>query len=334
MKKFVALALALTMLLALSACGQKTAPTESSDPQEEVQDQTLDWPKKTIEITIPFSAGGDSDTILRAASTVLAAKLGVNVVVSNVTGANCANGMNAVLNAEKDGYSVFYYNTSLTTGAATGITGDVNLMKDFVNAGAIAKDQSYVAVVRADSGINDLAGLVEYLKVNPKGLRFSTNPNAFMDYMQKNLEDLLGVEFEGVVVGNDNGSRILALLNGEADIVLGNYVNFKDYIADGQLVALGLMANERNTDYPDILTFKEQGFEMVYDKMYAFAFAKGTDQAIIDAFTAALEEVVSDENFIGVVESYSSIPEFVSAEDVTAWEENDIAQTKAYFGIQ
>lgn len=318
MKRILALVLAAVMLLGLTSL----AAADSSD-----------WPKKSIEIVIPFGAGGDSDTILRAAANVLQSKLGVNIAVSNVTGANCTNGMNAVLSADKDGYTIFYYNTSLTTGAATGITGDINLMKDFVCAGAVAKDQSYVAVVRKDSGITDVNSLIEYLKANPKGLRFSFNPNGFMDYMMQLVQSALGVEFEGVVVGNDNGSRILALLNGEADIVLGNYVNFKDYIADGQMTAIAMMADERNADYPDIPTFKEQGFELIYDKMYPFAFAVGTDQAIIDEFSAALEEVVTDESFISVVKSYSSSPEFISAADVTAWEENDIALTKEYFGI-
>ncbi len=99
----------------LSSCGTPDTASGSSSvssgPVGNTGSESTDsWPKKRIEIIIPYSAGGDSDTFLRAAANSLSKELGVNVIVSNVTGGGTQGALASVLNADADGYTILYYN--------------------------------------------------------------------------------------------------------------------------------------------------------------------------------------------------------------------------------
>ena len=80
MKKFLSLALALVMVLALAACGGDNTDDGGND------DGTFKFERK-IEIVCPWGAGGGADTTVRQFATQLEKELGQTVVVNNVAGA-------------------------------------------------------------------------------------------------------------------------------------------------------------------------------------------------------------------------------------------------------
>ena len=65
-----------------------------------------DFPKKTVVITVPVSAGGGTDLLTRAMAGPLKAKLGQTVIVNNKTGAGGAIGFAAGSSEKPDGYNV------------------------------------------------------------------------------------------------------------------------------------------------------------------------------------------------------------------------------------
>ena len=97
MKKMFAAALALTMA-ALTACGGSSAPATTAAPAATTAapaaaDTTAaaaaaetDWPTGTVNVTVPYNAGGDTDTYYRALFDRIAKKTGQNFVVTNLTG--------------------------------------------------------------------------------------------------------------------------------------------------------------------------------------------------------------------------------------------------------
>ena len=71
MKKLIALVLALMLVVSLGTC----AFAET------------DWPNgKTVQMIIPFGAGGDTDLHCRVLTEMVAKELGVDIVCTNVTG--------------------------------------------------------------------------------------------------------------------------------------------------------------------------------------------------------------------------------------------------------
>ena len=62
------------MLLSLvTACGNKEASENPNQPPEETrtEEPSLDYPKKTIQLINPYSAGGGTDNVVRQLAAVL-----------------------------------------------------------------------------------------------------------------------------------------------------------------------------------------------------------------------------------------------------------------------
>ena len=120
MKKILALALAAAMALSLVACSKPAGNSSSSSASK---GNTVDFPgNKQISLIVPYSAGGASDTTARIYAAELEKALGATIVVSNVTGASGAIGLEQVRNANPDGYTIAYMPVESTMLKALGFT--------------------------------------------------------------------------------------------------------------------------------------------------------------------------------------------------------------------
>src|SRR5512134_1597146 len=67
---------------------------------------TQSWPAKPIRMIVPFAAGGGTDVVARILAKHLSERLGQQVFVENRPGANGIVGMQALLQAPPDGYTI------------------------------------------------------------------------------------------------------------------------------------------------------------------------------------------------------------------------------------
>jgi tripartite-type tricarboxylate transporter receptor subunit TctC len=65
-----------------------------------------EYPSNPIEVIVPYSAGGGSDTYARQFAEQLTDILGVEFQVSNITGAGAMNGQREMTTADPDGYTL------------------------------------------------------------------------------------------------------------------------------------------------------------------------------------------------------------------------------------
>ena len=90
-KKLLALVLAGTMALSsLTACGGGA----QNDANNTLGEDGEWYPTTSINIRVPFAAGGSADTICRIAAKGMEQKYGQSVIVNNLTGANGAIAIN------------------------------------------------------------------------------------------------------------------------------------------------------------------------------------------------------------------------------------------------
>lgn len=314
-EKLFAAVLALAMILALAGC----SGPEGGNAEES---KAINWPTKTIEIIVPFGAGGDSDTFCREAAKVLSDELGVNTVVSNMTG-GFSGAIGSVYEDGGDGYKIWFYNNSANAAFAMGMV-DFEI-QEMPAIGNIALDQSYALVIRAGEEYKSFDDMIEKLKAEPQSLKFATNEGAVMGILMHQVEDTLGVQFQGVNVGEDNATRLIGVLNGEADVMIGNYANFAEYIADGQLICIGIFADERGAFAPDVPTLKELGCDIVNSKTYGFRVSPNVDQEIIDILVDAVKKVTEDPGFIETVEAWNAAATYMTPEEQDKFDIADIA---------
>ena len=115
MKKALSLVLAMVMLFALAACGgttesaapESTAPEstapESTAPESEAPEASGWQPEQSVDMIIPYSAGGSSDLLGRAVESVWSKYCDQPLVVTNVPGGGGVTGSMQVSAAEPDG---------------------------------------------------------------------------------------------------------------------------------------------------------------------------------------------------------------------------------------
>lgn len=335
MKKITAFLLALSMVFALAACGEKTPPsTAASHPDpapggssgQSASDE-IDWPTKPVTVVVPYSAGGDTDTYARAACTALEKKLGQPFVVVNTTGGSGIVASEEVRAADPDGYTLLFHHTGASlVHEAMGKT-SFSFTDDFLNVCTVARATTYTMVVPANSGWNTLEEFVAYCKDHPGEVRYSNVFGSNTHFQAMLLQEALGVEFNLLDVGTGASDRVAAFLGKQVDVLVIDYMNVGDYIENGDMIALGVCAEERVPGMEDIPTFKEQGYDVQASKNYEFRFPVGTDQAIADKLSAACKDIVqNDADFAAALAIYCAYPFYRDAE--TMMKENR-AETSA-----
>ena len=85
--------------------------------------RAVDFPTKEIRMVIPFGAGGQSDLTARKLAEIIQKNnfLPQPILVVNMPGANTMNGLNAVLGAKPDGYTLLLHHTDMVTQKLYGV---------------------------------------------------------------------------------------------------------------------------------------------------------------------------------------------------------------------
>lgn len=66
---------------------------------------TENWPSKPIEVIVPYTPGGSTDTVARFVMKELEARLGQPIIIQNRPGANSTIGTAQAARAKPDGYT-------------------------------------------------------------------------------------------------------------------------------------------------------------------------------------------------------------------------------------
>ena len=133
-----------------------------------------DYPEKDIQGIIQWGAGGSTDTVSRAVTPHAEKVLGGTVVMQNVTGGVGAIALNQVANGAADGYSLLFGAENPLLYKVMGL-GQKDYA-DFTPINVIARGVP-ILVARPDAPFNTFPEMVEYIKANPKTVKFgSTGP--------------------------------------------------------------------------------------------------------------------------------------------------------------
>ena len=341
----LALVLAFAMVLTLAACGGGSSSGGGSSAAEPAAAESsgggdasasVDWPKSTVSVVVPYNAGGDTDSYCRALFDKIAKKTGGTFVVTNLTGGSGMVAAMDVMGKKPDGYTILFNHTgSSLVQEATGMF-EYSFTDDFDNCATVAKDETYALVAVSpegqykgyNKGYSDMQSLIDYAKAHPGEVRYSTVAGSTTEYVGNRFAKLAGIEFDNIDVGTSSGDRLAALLGGQVDIAAFNYMNVAEYIENGDLICFGVMADERQEgiDFP---TFKEQGFDVVNAKKYEVKFPKGTDPAIIEYLSGLCKEVTEDPEFAEVLKTYYAVPYYRDAATMNVEDPAEVEELKA-----
>jgi tripartite-type tricarboxylate transporter receptor subunit TctC len=126
------------------------------------------WPTRPVRLVVPFVPGSAPDINARQLAEAVGRGIGQPLVVENRAGAAGNIGFTFVAKqAPPDGYTLLWGTGSLSVNPALYARVDYDVLADFTPI-TLAFSMSNLVVVRDDSPIRDVAGLVARLKEDPR----------------------------------------------------------------------------------------------------------------------------------------------------------------------
>ena len=215
------------------------------------------YPTKPIRIVVPFTPGGSNDLVGRVLSQKFHEAWGQPVIIDNRPGAGSTIGIDLVVRAAPDGY------TLLTTSGGIAINVSLyqlpfNPIKDLAPVILLAQ-MPYLLAVNPSLPVKSARDLISLAKAQPGKLVFSssgagTSAHLAMEMFRYMANiDLLHVPYKG---GNP---AVVAVMSGEVQGTFNVITGTLPYTRSGKLRALGVSSAKRAEVAPDIPTIAESG---------------------------------------------------------------------------
>lgn len=304
MKRIFSLVLALAMALTLVACGSQPANPDTKKDGDTQQETKLDWPKKTITVICPYSAGGGTDLMSRAVADELAKRLGVSVVVDDKPGGSGSIGMQLLAASKNDGYTLI-----LTACGACTLSPWLNDVtytdESFAPICQVSASPSFICV-RKDSGITTFDELVEKAKANPGTITVGTSGAGSSHHiglaaLGLGLADDANL-FQHVAYGG-GAEAVTNLLGGHVDATATIWSEASAYIESGDFIPLFCNGPETPDFAGDLPCAADYDLTSDGGTWYAFAAPAGTDQAIVDLLETTILDIMAQPETVQTFEN-------------------------------
>ena len=311
MKKALSLVLAMVMLFALAACGgttesaapESTAPEstapESTAPESEAPEATGWQPEQSVDMIIPYSAGGSSDLLGRAVESVWSKYCDQPLVVTNVPGGGGVTGSMQVSAAEPDGYTL-----CLAYGSGCDMSMPYLQELDydpFTMLKPVCRLSEHVVTIAvpADSEFNSMADVVAWAEENPDTpvTASVSTANGTVHLVFLALQQATGLNMN-IVPHDGTAGSITDLLSGSFMIGGGHPSDVLPYVQSGQLKLIGVATQEREPVFPDVPTLIEQGIDFwAYGSIKGVAVPPETPDEIVAYYEELFRQICEDETF-------------------------------------
>ena len=252
-----------------------------------------DWPTKSIQMVVPFAAGGPTDTIARLIAVPMGQALGQTVVVENVPGAGGTIASTKVARAAPDGYTIYIHHMGMATANALYDKLPYDPMTSFEYIGQVA-DVPMVLLGKKDLPANNFKELEAYIKANgSKVTMANAGPGAVSQLCGLLFQSRLGVKLTNIPY-KGTGPALTDLLGGQVDLLCDQTTQTIPYIKDGRVKAFGTTTLKRLPAIPNVPTLNEQGLKGFEVKVWHGVYApKGTPQPVLDKLNAALKKALN-----------------------------------------
>lgn len=252
-----------------------------------------DYPDKDITHIMPWSAGGGTDTVMRTFMNFAEEKLGVGINTQNVTGAQSGIGTLRLMKSRPDGYTIgsLTWDSVITVPYYGLVPGyDTN---ELAYLGSVTVHPTVLAV-STDSPYETLADFVAAAKAAPGDLSISNVGSGGVWHLPAlDFAAAAEIDVNHVPYPDGSGPQREALLSGETDAASLNMSAVFPAVQSGQVRVLGVMDSVRSEFLPDVPTFQELGYEVVWGSFRLIAAPADMDpaqqQILEDAFAAVFE---------------------------------------------
>ena len=252
-----------------------------------------DYPNRPVRLITPFNPGGAIDIYSRTIAEPLGKRLGQNIIVEAIAGANTISGTQQLVRATPDGYTFMITTMSTTVNNRILFT---RLPYDPDKDLAPITQLSYGTVLFVGPGnapYSDMKGFIAWARSKDRVTYGSWGIASWGHLAGQILKRDLGLNLEHVPYKGDVPA-ITDVQNGALDSTFASPTSAKPRIASSAIKAIAMTGPQRSASMPELATFTEQGVPNVDLAIWVGAYAPaGTPRPVIDRLQRELKAVIN-----------------------------------------
>jgi tripartite-type tricarboxylate transporter receptor subunit TctC len=253
-----------------------------------------DYPVKPVRLVVASTPGGGTDISARLIAPKLSEYLGQQVLVENRAGATTTIGVNFVVRAAPDGYTLLMGVSSLTINPHILTNIPYDAVKDLAPVSQVVVAPN-IMVSHPSLPARSVKELIAFARARPGQLNFaaggagSSQHLAIELFLSMTRLKIVHVPYKG------QGPALLDVMAGHVSLMMANVISALPPVRNGRIHALGVTGLQRATVAPDIPTIAEAGvpgYEVV--QWYGVLAPAATPRDIIAKLHAGTVRAVQD----------------------------------------
>nr|WP_306263998.1 tripartite tricarboxylate transporter substrate-binding protein [Pararhizobium sp. IMCC3301] len=279
---------------------------------------------KTIRLVVGYGKGGGYDTFARLIAPLLEQETGANVVVENKPGSGGLAVLNDTSHSKPDGLTLTVANVSASVTALL-LASDAAMFhsNDFVWLGGIASD-ARVLLLADGTRLEDWLSTLQ----TPPLIRWAAlGKSDSLALSAALLTEAFGLKSRIITGFSGTSEAIAGLLRGQADAVVISLETARQFIDTTGFTMAAVLSRTRSELAPEVPTIYELNNDPAAEKWLdyqvnlsglgrALIVAPGTPRANVKFLSAALERILTSEEFVAAAASRGRSVRYTAAEDI------------------
>ncbi|GAA5232363.1 tripartite tricarboxylate transporter substrate binding protein [Verticiella sediminum] len=248
-----------------------------------------DYPSRPIRVIVPYAAGGSTDQLARVVAQPMSEALGQPVVIENRPGAGGTIGVDAVVRADPDGYTLLFGNTG--PNAVVGLMRKVSYdpLTDLQPISTVANVPMILAVP-AGSKAKTLQDFVAEAKSRGSAVNFGSVGVGSLSHLTGEYFNMLAGTSMTHIPYNGGAPMVTAFVTGELDAAFVTGLDGAAFVSSGKVRYLAVGTPEATAVLPGMPAIADSvpGFRSI--AWFGVLGPKGMPQEVVDK----LQRVVAD----------------------------------------
>jgi tripartite-type tricarboxylate transporter receptor subunit TctC len=286
------------------------------------------YPTRPISIVVAFPPGGVADNTARPVAAALERILKQPVPIINKAGAAGAVGNQIVATSKPDGYTLLMalVSESVLPEVDKLFGRPQNYTLDQLTGIARINADPSMLVVRADAPWKTLKDLVEDAKKRPGEIVFTSSGL----YGAAHIPMEMFIKAAGIKMRHlpttGGGPMMNAMLGGHAQLVMTPVSLAAAHVKAGKLRLLAHSGTGPVAAYPEVPTFKSQGYDVEYTAWAGLVAPKGTPPHVVKILRDAVRQAVKEPEVVTSHAKLETPVAYMDADEFNAWWAKDAAR--------
>jgi tripartite-type tricarboxylate transporter receptor subunit TctC len=282
------------------------------------------YPSRSVQIIVPYSAGGPADIYARYMGEQLRKAFNQPFVIENRPGAGAIIGTDAVAKSTPDGYTLLMMSNTHTVNESLFKKKPYSLMKDLEPIAPI-NYSDLLLVVNPSVPAKNLKELIALAKAKPGALNYASSGPGTPYHMAGELfKAMAGIDVVHIPHKGSAEART-SVMAGNVQMMIDAITTMAPIARGGKVRAIATTGKTRSAIMPEVPTFDEAGVPGYEAVIWLGMMAPAkTPAAIVDQLNAAIQKIVSLPEVKANWAAQGAVPMHMSPAEFGKFLENDI----------